>query len=108
MGATLALETCRCSVDPGIMILKVKHPIEIRHLRYFVAVAEAESFSGAARRLGLSQPAISQQMRQFEAYVGISLFRRCGKRTLLTPAGLIFLKRAGEIIRQFDELISDT
>ena len=82
----------------------VKRPINIRHLRYFLAVAEAGSFCEAARRLGLSQPAIWQQMRQLENYIGISLLSRGGKSTGLTPAGLIFLKRARDIVHRFDDL----
>src|SRR6266513_3119482 len=60
-------------------------PLDIRHLRYFLAVAEAGNFSRAADRLGISQPSVSQQMRDLEAGLRVPLFQRRGKRILLTP-----------------------
>src|SRR6266446_9824163 len=91
----------------NIMIASNGYLVSLRHLRYFLAVTETSSFTGAARRLGLSQPAVSVQMRQLENHIGTSLFRRCGKRLSLTPAGLIFQKRATAIISQFDNLLRD-
>ena len=89
----------------------VQDPVEIRHLRYFLAVARAGSFSRAADRLGISQPSVSQQMRELEANLRVSLFQRRGKRILLTSAGLIFQEHARAILRQLenflDELSSD-
>ena len=82
-------------------------PVEIRHLRYFLAVAEAGSFSRAADRLGISQPAISQQMRDLEAGLRVSLFQRRGKRILLTPAGLIFLEHARALLRELENLLQE-
>src|SRR5207244_12508064 len=69
-------------------------PLEIRHLRYFLAVAEAGSFSRAGDRLGISQPSVSQQMPELEAGLRVSLFQPRGKRILLTAAGLIFQEHA--------------
>lgn len=90
----------------------IQDPVEIRHLRYFLAVAGAGSFSRAADRLGISQPSVSQQMRDLEAGLRVSLFQRRGKRILLTPAGLIFQKHARAMLRQLenflDELSSDS
>ena len=90
----------------------IQDPIKIRHLRYFLAVAGAGSFSRAADRLGISQPSVSQQMRDLEAGLRVSLFQRRGKRILLTSAGLIFQKHARAILRQLenflDELSSDS
>src|SRR5436190_14807972 len=90
----------------------IQDPVEIRHLRYFLAVAAAGSFSRAADRLGISQPSVSQQMRDLEAGLRVSLFQRRGKRILLTSAGLIFQKHARAILRQLenflDELSSDS
>ncbi|MCS6932985.1 MAG: LysR family transcriptional regulator [Acetobacteraceae bacterium] len=68
--------------------------MELRHLRYFVAVAEAGSVTAAAERLGLSQPPLSQQLRDLERSVGVPLFRREGRRLRLTEAGLVFLEGA--------------
>jgi LysR family cyn operon transcriptional activator len=82
-------------------------PLEIRHLRYFLAVAEAGSFSRAADRLGISQPAISQQMRDLETALRVSLFQRRGKRILLTSAGLIFQEHARVILRQLENFLQD-
>jgi DNA-binding transcriptional LysR family regulator len=72
-------------------------PVEIRHFRYFLAVAEAGSFSRAADRLGVSQPNVSQQLRDLEANLRVELFQRRGKRILLTSAGLIFREHARAI-----------
>ena len=89
----------------------IQDPVEVRHLRYFLAVAGAGSFSRAADRLGISQPSVSQQMRDLEAALRVSLFQRRGKRILLTPAGLIFQKHARAILGQLEsflEMISDS
>lgn len=82
-------------------------PLEIRHLRYFLAVAEAGSFSRAADRLGISQPSVSQQMRDLEAGLRVTLFQRRGKRILLTPTGLIFQEHAQAILRQVENLLQE-
>lgn len=82
-------------------------PLEIRHLRYFLAVAEAGSFSRAADRLGISQPSVSQQMRDLEAGLRVSLFQRRGKRILLTPSGLIFQEHARAILHQLETFLQE-
>ncbi|MFN2540868.1 MAG: LysR substrate-binding domain-containing protein [Chthoniobacterales bacterium] len=82
-------------------------PLEIRHLRYFLAVAEAKSFSRAADRLGISQPSVSQQMRDLEANLRVSLFQRRGKRILLTPRGLIFEEHARAMLRQLETCLDE-
>ena len=85
----------------------VQDPLEVRHLRYFLAVAEAGSFSRAANRLGVSQPNISQQMRDLEVALRVALFQRRGKRILLTSAGLIFQEHARAILRQFETFLQE-
>ncbi len=85
----------------------MQDPVEIRHLRYFLAVAEAGSFSRAADRLGISQPSVSQQMRDLEAGLRVSLFQRRGKRILLTPKGLIFQEHARAILRQLENFLQE-
>lgn len=82
-------------------------PLDIRHLRYFLAVAEAGSFSRAADRLGISQPSVSQQMRDLETGLRVSLFQRRGKRILLTPSGLIFQEHARAILRQVENFLQE-
>ncbi|MFT3783793.1 MAG: LysR substrate-binding domain-containing protein [Nibricoccus sp.] len=72
--------------------------MELRHLRYFVAVAEALHFSRAARRLNVSQPALSRQIRDLEDEIGVKLFLRHGTRTVLTKAGGHFMDRAREVL----------
>jgi LysR family cyn operon transcriptional activator len=85
----------------------MQDPLDIRHLRYFLAVAEAESFSRAADRLGISQPSVSQQMRDLEAGLRVPLFQRRGKRILLTPKGLIFREHARTLLRQLESFLEE-
>jgi DNA-binding transcriptional LysR family regulator len=68
--------------------------VHLRNLRNFIAVAEELHFSRAARRLNVSQPPLSQQIRQLEALVGAPLFVRTSRRVQLTSAGLAFLEGA--------------
>ena len=77
--------------------------IEIRHLRYFLAVAQTENFTRAAERLQISQPSISQQINQLERELRTPLFRRVGKRVFLTEAGATFRKGAETVLRKLDD-----
>jgi LysR family cyn operon transcriptional activator len=77
--------------------------IEIRHLRYFLAVAQTENFTRAAERLQISQPSISQQITQLERVLRTPLFKRVGKRVFLTEAGAAFRKSAEIVLRKLDD-----
>jgi DNA-binding transcriptional LysR family regulator len=68
--------------------------VELRHLRYFIAIAEERSFTGAAERLWIAQPGLSTQMRRLEAELGVQLFERHPRGVVLTPVGELFLERA--------------
>ena len=79
--------------------------MELRHLRYFVAVAEMENVSRAALKLHISQPAVSRQVRDLEDEIGLALLKRVGKSVRLTEAGRVFLNEARAILERTDEAL---
>src|SRR6266568_1615059 len=79
--------------------------IELRHLRYFLAVAETLHFSKAAERLGIAQPPLSQQIRRLEQLVGHRLFDRTTRGVKLTLAGQLLAERSrGTLDKVHDDL----
>lgn len=76
--------------------------MELRHLRYFVAVAEDMHFGRAAKRLHIVQPALSKQIQALERELGVTLFSRTKHRTEFTPAGQAFFEEALDILQRVD------
>ena len=81
--------------------------MELRHLRYFVAVAEELNFTRAAKRLGISQPPLSLQIRQLEKELGTPLLRRQRRGVELTNIGKLMLEEARIILKQVDQAKTD-
>ena len=79
--------------------------MELRHLRYFCAVAEWNGFNRAARALHTSQSSISAQIRDLEQEIGVTLFNRAQSRVSLTPAGEKFLEEARQLVAGADRAV---
>jgi DNA-binding transcriptional LysR family regulator len=76
--------------------------MELRHLRYFIAVAELRSVRAASEQLHVTQPAISRQIQDLEEAIGASLFERSPRGLKLTPAGIAYLREARDILARVD------
>ncbi len=80
--------------------------MELRHLRYFVAVAEALSFTKAAEKLRLAQPSLTRQVRNLEDEIGVKLFDRSKRRATLTEAGRLFLFDSKRVLEMCAESVA--
>ncbi len=79
--------------------------MELRHLRYFVAVAETENVTRAAAKLRIAQPAVSRQIRDLEEELGVPLLERQAKSVRLTDAGRLFLEEARAVLERADAAV---
>lgn len=79
--------------------------MELRHLRYFQAVAEELSFSRAAKRLHVAQPALSRAIKQLEQALGADVLERTRHHVRVTPAGAVLLRETALLIQQVEELV---
>lgn len=81
--------------------------MELRQLRYFVAVARRQHFTAAAEIVRVAQPALSQQIRALERELGVDLLDRSGRRVRLTPAGEVFLVRAERVLAEVENAVTE-
>ncbi len=82
--------------------------MELRHLRYFIVIAEEQNFHSAAKRLNIAQSALSRRVKDLEAELGVALFERARKRIRLTPAGEHFAIYSRASLSDLDEAIERT
>ncbi len=82
--------------------------LELRHLRYFVALADAGSFTRAAEKIFIAQPTLSQQIRRLEEIAGTPLLQRRREGLRLTPAGRVLLEGSRNVLALVDQEVSRT
>lgn len=82
--------------------------MELRHLRYFVTVAEEQNLTQAAKRLYISQPPLTRAIMQLEEELGVQLFLRHSRGLELTSAGMYFFPQAQQILKRIETLVEDT
>ena len=80
--------------------------MQLRHLRYFVGIVDAGSFSRAAESIHVAQPALSQQIAELERELGVTLFVRSARGVQPTPAGKALYNEAQQILRRTEQLSS--
>jgi DNA-binding transcriptional LysR family regulator len=86
---------------PGRTLAAVGTP-DLRQMRYFTAVAERSSFTGAARELHVAQQAVSQQVKALEQLLGVTLLERSSRRVKLTAEGVVFLADCRRVLAGAD------
>src|SRR5213078_4335611 len=79
--------------------------MELRHLRYFLAVGEALNFTRAAAQLRVAQPALSRQVQDLEDEIGVDLMKRSPRGVTLTAEGKLFLDEVRELLKRADESV---
>ena len=79
--------------------------MNLRDLRYLVALADERHFGRAAKRCFVSQPTLSAQIRKLERYLGVSLVERQPRRVALTPAGQEVVERARRVLQESDAIV---
>lgn len=108
-----ALVRCEAGGDPVLLALRVlahvgvaerAQPLDLRLVRYFVAVAQEGSVTRAAERLHLAQPSLSAAVKQLEGQLGVALFERSGRGIALTSAGELLLRRGTELLALADDV----
>ena len=90
---------------PSCFIGIVDWAMELRHLRYFLAVGEALKFTKAAAQLRVAQPALSRQVQDLEDEIGVDLLRRSPRGVTLTAEGKLFLEEVRELLKRADESV---
>src|SRR6201987_4751655 len=90
------------------MSVAAPHDVELRHLRYFVAAADAGTFTHAAERMYIAQPTLSQQIRRLEEMVGTPLLQRRREGVRLTEAGTVLLEESRAVLSLIERGVSRT